>query len=204
MAVDIQGFDIVFSAANANHAKTIDQSIANMEKNMGSLKQSSASFADTMERLGRLDISKLANEIAAIKDAVNGIDTDRLKQVFAAGTTETQNMLTNITEMINKLAQAGGIKIAPVVNPVAAPASNSQTSNATQAKEDALSEGKINSLWTERARLMVEVEKLWKKAVSLQKEGKDLSQAEGELLLKKYERLQGVINQLEKQKCCLC
>ena len=57
MAVDIEGFDIVFSAANANHARTIDQSIANMEKNMGSLKQSSASFADTMERLGRLDIS---------------------------------------------------------------------------------------------------------------------------------------------------
>lgn len=200
MAVDIQGFDIVFSAANANHARTIDQSIANMEKNMGPLKQSSAAFADTMERLGRLDISKLANDMAAIKDAVNGIDKDRLKQVFSAGTSETQNMLTNITEMINKLAQAGGIKIAPVVNPVAAPASNSQTSNATQAKEDALSEGKINSLWTERARLMVEVEKLWKKSVSLQKEGKDLSQAEGELLLQKYQRLQGVINQLEKQK----
>lgn len=200
MAVDIQGFDIVFSAANANHARTIDQSIANMGKNMGSLKQSSAAFADTMERLGRLDISKLANDMAAIKDAVNGIDKDRLKQVFAAGTSETQNMLTNITEMINKLAQAGGIKIAPVVNPVAAPASNSQTSNATQAKEDALSEGKINSLWTERARLMFEVETLWKKSVSLQKEGKDLSQAEGELLLQKYQRLQGVINQLEKQK----
>lgn len=200
MAVDIQGFDIVFSAANANHARTIDQSIANMEKNMGSLKQSSAAFAETMERLGRLDISKLANEMAAIKDAVNGIDKDRLKQVFAAGTTETQNMLTNITEMINKLSQAGGIKIAPVVNTVAAPSSNSQTSNATQAKGDVLSEGKINSLWTERARLMIETEKLWKKAVSLQKEGKDISQAEGELLLKKYERLQGVINQLEKQK----
>lgn len=167
---------------------------------MGSLKQSSAAFADTMERLGRLDIAKLANDMAAIKDAVNGIDKDRLKQVFAAGTTETQNMLTNITEMINKLAQAGGIKIAPVVNPVAAPASNSQTSNATQAKDDVLSEGKINSLWTERARLMFEVETLWKKSVSLQKEGKDLSQAEGELLLQKYQRLQGVINQLEKQK----
>lgn len=200
MAVDIQGFDIVFSAANANHARTIDQSIANMNKNMGSLKQSSAAFADAMERLGRLDISKLANGMAAIKDAVNGIDKDRLKQVFAAGTTETQNMLTNITGMINKLAQAGGIKIAPVVNPVAAPASNSQTSNATQAKGDVLSEGKINSLWTERARLMFEVETLWKKSVSLQKEGKDLSQAEGQLLLQKYQRLQGVINQLEKQK----
>lgn len=200
MAVDIQGFDIVFSAANANHARTIDQSIANMGKNMGSLKQSSAAFADTMERLGRLDISKLAKDMAAIKDAVNGIDKDRLKQVFAAGTTETQNMITNITGMINKLAQAGGIKIAPVVNPVAAPASNSQTSNATQAKGDALSEGKINSLWTERARLMFEVETLWKKSVSLQKEGKDLSQAEGGLLLQKYQRLQGIINQLEKQK----
>lgn len=200
MAVDIQGFDIVFSAANANHARTIDQSIANMGKNMGSLKQSSAAFADTMERLGRLDISKLAKDMTAIKDAVNGIDKDRLKQVFAAGTTETQNMLTNITGMINKLSQAGGIKIAPVVNPVAAPASNSQTSNATQAKDDVLSEGKINSLWTERARLMFEVETLWKKSVSLQKEGKDLSQAEGELLLQKYQRLQGVINQLEKQK----
>lgn len=200
MAVDIQGFDIVFSAANANHARTIDQSIANMEKNMGSLKQSSAAFADTMERLSRLDISKLANDMAAIKDAVNGIDKDRLKQVFAAGTTETQNMLTNITEMINKLAQAGGIKIAPVVNPVAGQSSNSHTSNATQVKDDALSEGKINSLWTERARLMIETEKLWKKSVSLQKEGKDLSQAEGELLIQKYQRLQGVINQLEKQK----
>lgn len=200
MAVDIQGFDIVFSAANANHARTIDQSIANMGKNMGSLKQSSADFVGTMERLGRLDISKLANEMAAIKDAVNGIDKDRLKQVFAAGTTETQNMLKNITEMINKLSQAGGIKIAPVVNTVAAPASNSQNSNATQSKGEALSEGKINSLWTERARLMIETEKLWKKSVSLQKEGKDLSQAEGELLLQKYQRLQGVINQLEKQK----
>ena len=200
MAVDIQGFDIVFSAANANHARTIDQSIANMEKNMGSLKQSSAAFAETMERLGRLDISKLAKDMSAIKDAVNGIDKDRLKQVFAAGTTETQNMLTNITEMINKLAQAGGIKIAPVVNPVAAPASNNKTSNATHAKDDALSEGKINSLWTERARLMIETEKLWKKSVSLQNEGKDLSQAESELLLQKYQRLKGVINQLEKQK----
>lgn len=200
MAVDIQGFDIVFSAANANHARTIDQSIANMEKNMGSLKQSSAAFAETMERLGRLDISKLANDMAAIKDAVNGIDKDRLKQVFAAGTTETQNMLNNITEMINKLSQAGGIKIAPVVNTVAAPSSNSHTSNATQAKDDVLSEGKINSLWTERARLMLDVEKLWKKSVSLQQEGKDISQAEGELLLQKYQRLQGVINQLEKQK----
>ena len=200
MAVDIQGFDIVFSAANANHARTIDQSIASMEKNMGSLKQRASEFAGAMERLGRLDISKLANDMAAIKDAVNGIDKDRLKQVFAAGTTETQNMLNNITEMINKLSQAGGIKIAPVVNPVAAPASNSQTSNATQAKDDVLSEGKINSLWTERARLMFEVETLWKKSVSLQKEGKDLSQAEGELLLQKYQRLQGVINQLEKQK----
>ena len=168
MAVDIQGFDIVFSAANANHARTIDQSIANMDKNMDSIKQSSAAFAETMERLGRLDISKLANDMAAIKDAVNGIDKDRLKQVFSAGTTEAQNMLTNITGMINKLSQAGGIKIAPVVNPVAAPASNSQTSNATQAKDDVLSEGKINSLWTERARLMIEFEKLWKKAVSLQ------------------------------------
>lgn len=200
MAVDIQGFDIVFSAANANHARTIDQLIANMGKNMGSLKQSSAEFAGIMERLGRLDISKLANDMAAIKNAVNGIDKDRLKQVFAAGTTEAQNMLTNITGMINKLSQAGGIKIAPVVNPVVASASNSQTSNATQSKDEALSEGKINSLWTERARLMFQVETLWKKSVSLQKEGKDLSQAEGELLLQKYQRLQGVINQLEKQK----
>ena len=69
-----------------------------------------------------------------------------------------------------------------------------------QKKSDALSEGKINSLWDERARLMIETEKLWKKSVSLQREGKDLSQAEGELLIQKYQRLQGVINQLEKQK----
>lgn len=200
MAVDIQGFDIVFSAANANHARTIDQSIANMNKNMGSLKQSSAAFADAMERLGRLDISKLANGMAAIKDAVNGIDKDRLKQVFAAGTSETQNMLTNITEMINKLAQAGGIKIAPVVNPVAAPASNSQTSNATQAKEDALSEGKINSLWTERAKLMKEVGILQQKSIALQAEGKSLSASENDALAKKVARLQTVVDTLEKQK----
>ena len=200
MAVDIQGFDIVFSAANANHARTIDQSIANMEKNMGSLKQSSAAFADTMERLGRLDISKLANDMAAIKDAVNGIDKDRLKQVFSAGTTETQNMLTNITEMINKLAQAGGIKIAPVVNPVAAPASNSQTSNATQAKEDALSEGKINSLWAERAKLMKEVGILQQKSIALHAEGKSLSASENDALAKKVARLQTVVDTLEKQK----
>lgn len=167
---------------------------------MGSLKQSSADFVGTMERLGHLDISKLANDMAAIKDAVNGIDKDRLKQVFAAGTTETQNMLTNITEMINKLAQAGGIKIAPVVNPVAAPASNSQTSNATQAKEDALSEGKINSLWTERAKLMKEVGILQQKSIALQAEGKSLSASENDALAKKVARLQTVVDTLEKQK----
>lgn len=200
MAVDIQGFDIVFSAANANHARTIDQSIANMEKNMGSLKQSSAEFAGIMERLGRLDISKLANDMAAIKDAVNGIDKDRLKQVFAAGTTETQNMLTNITEMINKLAQAGGIKISPVVKPASSPSSNSQTSNATQSKEDALSEGKINSLWTERAKLMKEVGILQHKSITLQAEGKSLSASENDVLAKKVARLQTVVDTLEKQK----
>ena len=200
MAVDIQGFDIVFSAANANHARTIDQSIANMEKNMGSLKQSSAAFADTMERLGRLDISKLANEMAAIKDAVNGIDKDRLKQVFAAGTTETQNMLNNITEMINKLAQAGGIKISPVVKPSSVPSSNSQTSNATQSKDEALSEGKINSLWTERAKLMKEVGILQQKSIALQTEGKSLSASENDALAKKVSRLQTVVDTLEKQK----
>lgn len=167
---------------------------------MGSLKQSSADFVGTMERLGHLDISKLANDMAAIKDAVNGIDKDRLKQVFAAGTTETQNMLNNITEMINKLAQAGGIKIAPVVNPVAAPASNSQTSNATQAKEDALSEGKINSLWTERAKLMKEVGILQQKSIALQAEGKSLSASENDALAKKVARLQTVVDTLEKQK----
>lgn len=167
---------------------------------MGSLKQSSAAFADTMERLGRLDIAKLANDMAAIKDAVNGIDKDRLKQVFAAGTNETQNMLNNITEMINKLAQAGGIKIAPVVNPVAAPASNRQTSNATQAKEDALSEGKINSLWTERAKLTKEVVILQHKSIALQAEGKSLSASESDALAKKVARLQTVVDTLEKQK----
>lgn len=200
MAVDIQGFDIVFSAANANHARTIDQSIANMEKNMGSLKQSSASFADTMERLGRLDISKLAKDMAAIKDAVNGIDKDRLKQVFAAGTTETQNMLTNITEMINKLAQAGGIKISPVVKPSSAPSSNSQTSNATHVKDDALSEGKINSLWIERAKLMKEIGILQQKSIALQAEGRSLSASENDALSKKVARLQTVVDTLEKQK----
>ena len=200
MAVDIEGFDIVFSAANANHARTIDQSIANMEKNMGSLKQSSAAFTETMERLGRLAISKIANDMAAIKDAVNGIDKDRVKQVFAAGTTETQNMLTNITEMINKLAQAGGIKIAPVVKPSSAPSSNSQTSNATHVKDDALSEGKINSLWIERAKLMKEIGILQQKSIALQAEGRSLSASENDALSKKVSRLQTVVSTLEKQK----
>ena len=81
MAVDIEGFDIVFSAANANHARTIDQSIANMEKNMGSLKQSSADFVGTMERLVRVmndtpTLVKLADadwKITALKPAVQNL-----------------------------------------------------------------------------------------------------------------------------------
>ena len=167
---------------------------------MGSLKQSSAAFAETMERLGRLDISKIAKDMAAIKDAVNGIDKDRLKQVFAAGTTETQNMLTNITGMINKLAQAGGIKIAPVVKPSSAPSSNSQTSNATKAKDDVLSEGKINSLWIERAKLMKEIGILQQESIALQADGKSLSASENDALSKKVSRLQTVVSTLEKQK----
>ena len=37
MAVDIEGFDIVFSAANAKHARAIDQSIASMSEKVPTL-----------------------------------------------------------------------------------------------------------------------------------------------------------------------
>lgn len=156
---------------------------------MGSLKQSSAAFADTMERLGRLDISKLANDMAAIKDAVNGIDKDRLKQVFAAGTTETQNMLTNITEMINKLAQAGGIKIAPVVNPVAATASNSQNSNASQ----------IKSMENEYARILTQIDKVKSAIRTFENEAKFVLRAGGtETISKIYSANAAADKELER------
>ena len=84
MAVDIEGFDIVFSAANANHARTIDQSIANMEKNMGSLKQSSAAFADTMERLASLfkDFNAYTKHEMEINKEINRRQRERQNNDF--------------------------------------------------------------------------------------------------------------------------
>lgn len=72
-----------------------------------------------------------------------------------------------------------------------------QSADSTQ---EALSESKINALWTERARLTKEIEQSFFRIVQAQNEGKAVSETEVQLYFQKYERLQGIINQLYRQK----
>lgn len=105
MAVDIEGFDIVFSAANANHARAIDQSIARMSEKVPTLSMGISDMAKALETLGKLNIDGVKKNLDAVKDSIENIDGSKLNKVFDLATDKSEGLLNSVTSLVNMLGK---------------------------------------------------------------------------------------------------
>ena len=105
MAVDIEGFDIVFSAANANHARAIDQSIARMSEKVPTLSMGISDMAKALETLGKLNIDGVKKNLDAVKDSIENIDGSKLNKVFEIATSKSEGLLNSVTSLVNMLGK---------------------------------------------------------------------------------------------------
>ena len=78
MAVDIEGFDIVFSSANANHAREIDQSIARMSEKVPTLSMGISEMAKALDALGKINVDGVKKNLDAVKNIFGGIEGSKL------------------------------------------------------------------------------------------------------------------------------
>lgn len=106
MAVDIQGFDIVFSAANANNARAIDQSIARMSEKVPTLSRGISDMAKALETLGKLNIDGVKKNLDAVKYSIENIDGSKLDKVFDLATAKSAGLLNSVTALVNMLGKA--------------------------------------------------------------------------------------------------
>lgn len=105
MAVDIEGFDIVFSAANANHARAIDQSIARMSEKVPTLSMGISDMAKALETLGKLNIDGVKKNLDAVKNSIENIDGSKLNKVFELATAQSEGLLNSVTSLVNMLGK---------------------------------------------------------------------------------------------------
>ena len=105
MAVDIQGFDIVFSAANANHARAIDQSIARMSEKVPTLGRGLSEIAKALETLGKLNIDGVKKNLDSVKNSIESIDGSKLGKVFELATAKSEGLLNSVTSLVNTLGK---------------------------------------------------------------------------------------------------
>lgn len=106
MAVDIEGFDIVFSSANANHARAIDQSIARMSEKVPTLSVGISDMAKALETLGKLNIDGVKKNLDAVKNSIENIDGSKLNKVFDLATAKSEGLLNSVTALVNMLGKA--------------------------------------------------------------------------------------------------
>ena len=106
MAVDIEGFDIVFSAANANNARAIDQSIARMSEKVPTLSMGISDMAKALETLGKLNIDGVKKNLDAVKDSIENIDGSKLNKVFEIANSKSEGLLNSVTALVNMLGKA--------------------------------------------------------------------------------------------------
>lgn len=106
MAVDIEGFDIVFSAANANNARAIDQSIARMSEKVPTLSMGISDMAKALETLGKLNIDGVKKNLDAVKNSIENIDGSKLDKVFDLATAKSEGLLNSVTSLVNMLGKA--------------------------------------------------------------------------------------------------
>ena len=106
MAVDIEGFDIVFSAANANNARAIDQSIARMSEKVPTLSMGISEMAKALETLGKLNIDGVKKNLDVVKNSIENIDGSKLNKVFDLATAKSEGLLNSVTTLVNMLGKA--------------------------------------------------------------------------------------------------
>lgn len=105
MAVDIEGFDIVFSSANANHARDIDQSIARMSEKVPTLSMGISEMAKALDALGKINVDGVKKNLDAVKNSIEGIDGSKLNKVFELATSKSEGLLNSVTELVNMLGK---------------------------------------------------------------------------------------------------
>ena len=105
MAVDIEGFDIVFSAANANNARAIDQSIARMSEKVPTLSMGISDMAKALETLGKLNIDGVKKNLDAVKYSIENIDGSKLNKAFELATAKSEGLLNSVTSLVNMLGK---------------------------------------------------------------------------------------------------
>lgn len=105
MAVDIEGFDIVFSSANANHAREIDQSIARMSEKVPTLSMGISEMAKALDALGKINVDGVKKNLDAVKNSIEGIDGSKLNKVFELATAKSEGLLNSVTSLVNMLGK---------------------------------------------------------------------------------------------------
>ena len=105
MAVDIEGFDIVFSSANANHAREIDQSIARMSEKVPALSMGLSEMAKALDALGKINVDGVKKNLDAVKDSIENIDGSKLNKVFEIATSKSEGLLNSVTSLVNMLGK---------------------------------------------------------------------------------------------------
>lgn len=105
MAVDIEGFDIVFSSANANHAREIDQSIANMSEKVPALSMGLSEMAKALDALGKINVDGVKKNLDAVKNSIENIDGSKLNKAFELATAQSEGLLNSVTSLVNMLGK---------------------------------------------------------------------------------------------------
>ena len=106
MAVDIEGFDIVFSSANANHAREIDQSIASMSEKVPALSMGLSEMAKALDALGKINVDGVKKNLDAVKNSIENIDGSKLNKAFELATSKSEGLLNSVTALVNMLGKA--------------------------------------------------------------------------------------------------
>lgn len=105
MAVDIEGFDIVFSSANANHAREIDQSIARMSEKVPALSMGLSEMAKALDALGKINVDGVKKNLDAVKNSIENIDGSKLNKAFELATAQSEGLLNSVTSLVNMLGK---------------------------------------------------------------------------------------------------
>lgn len=105
MAVDIEGFDIVFSSTNANHAREIDQSIARMSEKVPALSMGLSEMAKALDALGKINVDGVKKNLDAVKNSIENIDGSKLNKAFELATAQSEGLLNSVTSLVNMLGK---------------------------------------------------------------------------------------------------
>jgi len=186
MGVDVNGFKIEISADIVSKITSVDDAIERIQKNATGAAQG---INGINKALAGID----ASQIQAVAKAVQQLAGTQVGQGFKDMETTTKNMLTNITEVVNKLAQVSkGTSRSKT-------SSSTYTSTPATTKDKLLTEQQILKLIQSKARAENEANNIYQKSIQLKQQGKDITQQEEQYMFALVNRSYALTTQLEKQ-----